>query len=526
MCIPSTVERGSFDFDTNRDGSIDPSPTAVPLETGLTAQANPDGTGDFLCPQSNRTGIGGIVADSRLFAPVQIGDSVNAEGNFETIGGVTFLSAHTVGVNDGLSTDTTLVGGVSFQPDYIVFDEVGWDIPGYQNQRVRDLLIGFSTDSTPEVDIFALYGDPDTNSFQELVIATTVGCDLAAGLGSCTTQGIVGNAAIFKVVHDVDFNPAVGLPKTIRSPCQHLNAAYLNGGIPNADGSINLVDPKGRCTGGLTIAKEFEVLAPATRDLIGRSRHKHTLHPSVVTLDFHGSVSQNGEYLNPVDYGHPEFVEIDLNALQTALIFASVSENMDRRLGPGGCDGVCETTAAVPIGHPSMRLDPFPFSALDPGTQAGAPGVPPVVGYADQKGRPLAYWPLRHDGVNLDVLPWPPVDPAEQGIVPTMHAELMCSILSGVDTDGDGVDDTIDNCTLVANPNQIDSNGDGFGNFCDADLNNDGTVDLSDFSLFRIAFGTTDADADFNEDGMVNLSDFSIFRTSFGGEPGPSGLNP
>ena len=436
MCIPSTVApaRGPFDFDTNRDGVIGAG------ETGLTAQANPDGTGDILCPQSNRAGT--PVADSRLFAPIQIGDSVNAEGNFETIGGVTFLSAHTVGVNAGLTTDDTLVGGVSFQPDYIVFDEVGWDVPGYQNQRVRDLLIGFSTDSTPEVDIFALYGDPDTNSFQELVIATTVGCDAIAGVGSCTTQGIVGNAAIFKIVHDVDF--INGVPIGARqSPCQHLNAAYGAGGIPDASGTLITVDPKDRCTAPITLAKEFEVLAPATRDLIGRSRHKHALHASVVTLDFHGTPSQNGEYLNPVGYGHPEFVEIDLNALQTPFIFTGEQENMDRRLGPGGCDPDlgCETTTAVPIGDPSMRLDPFPFSDLDPGTQAGVPGVPVVTGYADQKGRPLAYWPLTP---GIDVMPWPPVDPAAQGITPTAFAGLMCTILSGVDTDGDLVDNAID----------------------------------------------------------------------------------
>jgi len=541
MCIPSTIARGPFDFDINRDGD-----TLDPGETGIIAQAAADGTGDFLCPQSNRPGAGVVVDDSRLFAPVQIGDSVNAEGNFETIGGVTFLSAHTVGVNAGLTTDDTLVGGVSFQPDYIVFDEVGWDIPGYQNQRVRDLLIGFATDSTPEVDIFALYGDPDTNSFQELVFATTVGCDIAAGLGSCTTQGIVGNTAIFKIVHDVDFiEAALGtLPKDIRSPCQHLNAAYTNGGIPDASGTFITVDPKGRCTLPLTLAKEFEVLTPATRDLIGRSRHKHALHPSVVTLDFHGTPSQNGEYLNPVGYGHPEFVEINLNALQTPLIFAGVSENMDRRLGPGGCDPDlgCEPVTGVggiAIGDPSMRLDPFPFSDLDPGTQADAVGPPPsgvpvVVGYADQKGRPLAYWPLTP---GVDVLPWPPVDPGAQGITATGFAGLMCTFLSGVDTDLDGVDDAIDNCTLVANgpllPDaggniQLDTDGDGFGNICDADLDNNGLVAGADALIFRGLIGQTGVSsaADFNGDTAITGADALIFRALIGLPPGPSGLNP
>jgi len=93
--------------------------------------------------------------------------------------------------------------------------------------------------------------------------------------------------------------------------------------------------------------------------------------------------------------------------------------------------------------------------------------------------------------------------------------------------DGDGIGDACDNCTLVANADQRDTNGDGFGNICDADLDNDGTVGFSDFSLFRAAFGSTgDLDADLDGDGTVGFSDFSIFRGSFGGAAGPSGQNP
>ncbi|MBI1195280.1 MAG: hypothetical protein GC138_05495 [Gammaproteobacteria bacterium] len=425
MCIPSTSARGPFDFAVmNPDGTIGP------VQTNLTAQAASDGTGDILCPAGNHVPgtVGGDAVDSRLFAPIQLGDHVVAEGNYEHIAGVTFLSAHTATVSVGI---TTL--NVPTQPDYLIFDEVGWDVSGYQNLRARDLLIGFTTIADPGVDIFGLYGDPATNTFKELVFATTVGCDIAAGVGTCTAQGLVGNNGIFKIVHDVDFiNANLGvLPIARRSPCQQLNAAYLNGGIPDANGNFITTDPKGRCTGALTINKEFEVLVPPTRDIIGRSRHKHTLAPGIVTLDFHGRESQNGQYLNPVGITHPEFVEINLAALNTAYIFSGEPWNLDRRLGPGGCDGACESTATVPMGDPSMRLDPFPFSALDPGTPDGlAPspagtGVPVVSPHTTQRGRILSYWPLTGQE-----LPWPPADPPYQGIVPTATVtNLMCTTL-------------------------------------------------------------------------------------------------
>ena len=92
--------------------------------------------------------------------------------------------------------------------------------------------------------------------------------------------------------------------------------------------------------------------------------------------------------------------------------------------------------------------------------------------------------------------------------------------------DGDGVGDACDNCSVIPNADQRDTNLDGFGNICDADLNNDLLTNLSDFSLFRTAFGTADPDADFNDDGSVNLSDFSTFRSLFGSAPGPSAVAP
>jgi hypothetical protein len=93
------------------------------------------------------------------------------------------------------------------------------------------------------------------------------------------------------------------------------------------------------------------------------------------------------------------------------------------------------------------------------------------------------------------------------------------------DADADGVTDGFDNCTLVVNPDQRDSNGDGYGNACDADLSNDGTINFSDLALLKeVIFSSGDLDADFDGNGQVDFVDLGIMKNSFFGAPGPSGV--
>lgn len=93
-----------------------------------------------------------------------------------------------------------------------------------------------------------------------------------------------------------------------------------------------------------------------------------------------------------------------------------------------------------------------------------------------------------------------------------------------VDEDGDLIPDINDNCRLVANTDQRDTNGDGFGNACDADLNNDGIINIVDLGILRSVFFTNDPDADLNGDGVVNVVDLGQMRATFFGPPGPSSL--
>lgn len=95
-----------------------------------------------------------------------------------------------------------------------------------------------------------------------------------------------------------------------------------------------------------------------------------------------------------------------------------------------------------------------------------------------------------------------------------------------VDTDFDLMLDPLDNCILVANTDQRDSNADGFGNICDPDLNNDLSINAADLALLKTSFFTSDPHADLDGDGVVNSADLTIMKTMFFMQPGPSGLVP
>ncbi len=105
---------------------------------------------------------------------------------------------------------------------------------------------------------------------------------------------------------------------------------------------------------------------------------------------------------------------------------------------------------------------------------------------------------------------------------------LQAGFKTAPDHDGDLVKDFMDNCTVDPNTGQLDTNGDGYGNICDADLNNDGTINFGDLAQFKSVFfpNPYDPDADFNGDGFVNFGDLALLKFYFLSPPGPSGIAP
>lgn len=103
-------------------------------------------------------------------------------------------------------------------------------------------------------------------------------------------------------------------------------------------------------------------------------------------------------------------------------------------------------------------------------------------------------------------------------------ASIVMPLNANADRDSDTVPNSIDNCTEARNVGQIDSDGDGYGNACDADFDNNCIVDLIDLALLREAFFGSDDAFDFNRDGVVNVEDLGVFRTLVFGPPGPSAV--
>jgi hypothetical protein len=98
------------------------------------------------------------------------------------------------------------------------------------------------------------------------------------------------------------------------------------------------------------------------------------------------------------------------------------------------------------------------------------------------------------------------------------------------DADGDAICDEADDCLFAANPSQLDSDRDGYGNACDPDYNNDGWVGSADLVALAAGLGSGWADPayravlDSDGDRAVGEPEADLLAQHFGGGPGPSGI--
>jgi hypothetical protein len=98
------------------------------------------------------------------------------------------------------------------------------------------------------------------------------------------------------------------------------------------------------------------------------------------------------------------------------------------------------------------------------------------------------------------------------------------------DFDLDGVVDELDNCSETPNTEQDDTDGDGCGNLCDADYDQNGVVGFGDFGIFAelcFKYSPSPNEVVCHVEPIpgctCGFGDFGFFAGAFGEVPGPSG---
>jgi Big-like domain-containing protein len=397
------------------------------------------GTGDPNCPDTNRPPIPAITtsnpfalppvaADSRHFAPITLGDTVKADGSFETIGGVKFLSAWSVRVLVDLTTRTTdsLGNPDPSQPDYLIINDASWDGAAYPAGRVRGRLLTNSSVrtflagvivGTADIDYFSIHYDPVNNAPHEQILYTT---QFNKQFGAVVFNSATG---VSDSQVKMDFFP--GAKILGNEAC-----LALLGLEPKATGTP--VFPglviSNYCTGsGTDPLQNFNLMVPAFREVMARStRQRITTGGGLAALDIHARPSQSGQYKLPTTINYGAFEDINLGMGQFPFQFSGTPWLMDRRLSPNGCVGAC--------GGAPQPLTPFPFEGIDPRTIAPTFGFV-VLGQITQLPNSNRMFNFMDIAGNMTgLLTWPPANAPAIPITPIPNVSLFPPIANNVIT--------------------------------------------------------------------------------------------
>ena len=258
------------------------------------------------------------------------------------------------------------------------------------------------------------------------------------------------------------------------------------------DGLGNLYVSEGSTDGDAGVIRKIDV---ATQSLLGDVMTFANHRPTGVDADIAGSVFYSGRKESDGTWG--KIFEIDTSLVRTELNASIVATGI-----------ALDTYGNIFISTPNRTDLPllsnsiYMFRSTDVGLLN-----PILIGTFKQRGGELTF----DDAGDLYMI-------AED--------QLTIIKVSAADTDGDGVRDYMDNCTLTGNPLQRDTDIDGFGNFCDPDFDNNLVVGAADLAFFKPKFFGSDPDADLNGDGVVSGGDLAILKQMFFKPPGPGGLVP
>ena len=85
----------------------------------------------------------------------------------------------------------------------------------------------------------------------------------------------------------------------------------------------------------------------------------------------------------------------------------------------------------------------------------------------------------------------------------TLNSFRVTITIADCDSDADGVKNSVDNCDLVANSSQVDTDKDGEGDLCDSDNDGDAVPDATD----NCDFVVNPSQVDFDHDGIGDACD-------------------
>jgi hypothetical protein len=182
---------------------------------------------------------------------------------------------------------------------------------------------------------------------------------------------------------------------------------------------------------------------------------------------------------------------VDLRTTRDAVIYGQDVDDLTGaalKVGDVNGDGTADVVAQGPADGPNESR----FNCGEIYVFYGPIGFPADMDVASQSL--LIYGPREYAGLGLRALADLNNDGLQEivGIMDFTSDVQPPSIwlISPFDIDGDGVTQLPDNCPLVANPTQLDTNLDGRGDACQADWDGDGLTDTLDCAPIRRDAGT------------------------------------